>query len=137
MRSAAEMYSRPHPHRARGGVWTGGMAAARGRGRTRAGRRPSRPFWEDGPMSDRPVLLVDLDGTITDSIDGIVKSLDHALASVGARWDSSRDIRSVVGPPMIDTLASLGLAGADLDRPLNPYRARSDEVRWQAHAVFA
>lgn len=88
-------------------------------------------------MSDRPVLLVDLDGTITDSIDGIVNSLDHALASVGARWDSSRDIRSVVGPPMIDTLASLGLAGTDLDRALNAYRERYDEVGWKENAVFA
>lgn len=87
-------------------------------------------------MSDRPVLLVDLDGTITDSIDGIVRSLRHALDSVGARWDDSRDIRSVVGPPMIDTLSSLGLAGSDLNRALAAYRERYDEVGWQENAVF-
>lgn len=87
-------------------------------------------------MSDRPVLLVDLDGTITDSIDGIVRSLHHALAAVGARWDDSRDIRSVVGPPMIDTLSSLGLAGADLDRALSAYRERYDDVGWRENAVF-
>lgn len=87
-------------------------------------------------MSDRPVLLVDLDGTITDSIDGIVRSLRHALATVGARWDGARDIRSVVGPPMIDTLSSLGLAGTDLDRALAAYRERYDDVGWQENAVF-
>ena len=63
-------------------------------------------------MTDRPILLVDLDGTITDSLDGIAKSLHHALGVVGARWDDSRDIRSIAGPPMVDTLTSLGLAGA-------------------------
>ena len=40
-------------------------------------------------MSDRPLLLVDLDGTITDSLDGISRSLHHALDAVGGRWDTS------------------------------------------------
>ena len=87
-------------------------------------------------MTDRPILLVDLDGTITDSLDGIARSLHHALDVVGARWDVSRDIRSIAGPPMIDTLASLGLAGADLDRAIDAYRERYDEVGWRENAVF-
>lgn len=87
-------------------------------------------------MTDRPILLVDLDGTITDSLDGIARSLHHALDVVGARWDVSRDIRSIAGPPMIDTLASLGLAGDDLDRAIDAYRERYDEVGWRENAVF-
>lgn len=87
-------------------------------------------------MSDRPILLVDLDGTITDSLDGISRSLQHALDAVGGRWDSSRDIRSIAGPPMTETLASLGLAGSDLDCALAAYRERYDEVGWQENAVF-
>ncbi|WP_314037980.1 HAD hydrolase-like protein [Dietzia sp. CH92] len=87
-------------------------------------------------MTDRPTLLVDLDGTITDSLDGIARSLHHALDAVGARWDTTRDIRSIAGPPMRDTLASLGLAGADLDRAIDAYRERYDEVGWLENAVF-
>ena len=87
-------------------------------------------------MSDRPLLLVDLDGTMTDSIDGIARSLHHALEVVGGRWDTSRDIRSIAGPPMTETLASLGLDGADLDRALAAYRERYDEVGWKENAVF-
>lgn len=87
-------------------------------------------------MSDRPFLLVDLDGTITDSLDGISRSLHHALDAVGGRWDTSRDIRSIAGPPMTETLASLGLAGTDLDRALAAYRERYDEVGWKENAVF-
>ncbi len=87
-------------------------------------------------MSDRPLLLVDLDGTITDSLDGISRSLHHALDAVGGRWDTSRDIRSIAGPPMTETLASLGLEGADLERALAAYRERYDEVGWQENAVF-
>ena len=88
-------------------------------------------------MADRPLLLVDLDGTITDSLDGISRSLHHALDAVGKRWDTSRDIRSIAGPPMTETLASLGLAGADLDRALTAYRERYDDVGWKENAVFA
>lgn len=88
-------------------------------------------------MSDHPILLVDLDGTITDSLEGIARSLHHALSSVGAEWDDTRDIRSIAGPPMTETLASLGLAGADLDRGISAYRERYDEIGWQENGVFA
>lgn len=88
-------------------------------------------------MSDHPILLVDLDGTITDSLEGIARSLHHALSSVGAEWDDTRDIRSIAGPPMTETLASLGLAGADLDRGIAAYRERYDEIGWQENGVFA
>ena len=59
-----------------------------------------------------------------------------ALGVVGARWDSDRDIRSIAGPPMVDTLTSLGLAGPDLDRAVAAYRERYDEVGWLENAVF-
>ena len=88
-------------------------------------------------MLDRPALLVDLDGTITDSLDGIARSLHHALGVVGASWDDSRDIRSIAGPPMPETLASVGLAGDDLDRALAAYRERYTEVGWLENAIFA
>ena len=87
-------------------------------------------------MSVRPVLLVDLDGTITDSLRGIAASLHHALDAVGARWDDSRDIRQIAGPPMPETLASLGLTGAEADRALAAYRQRYDAIGWSENAVF-
>lgn len=87
-------------------------------------------------MSVRPVLLVDLDGTITDSLRGIAASLHHALAAVGARWDETRDIRQIAGPPMPATLASLGLSGADAERALAAYRERYDAIGWSENAVF-
>ena len=88
-------------------------------------------------MPDLPILLVDLDGTITDSLEGIAKSLHHALAAVGATWDDSRDIRSIAGPPMPETLASLGLAGVDLERAMAAYRERYTDVGWLENGVFA
>ncbi len=87
-------------------------------------------------MSVRPALLVDLDGTITDSLRGISASLHHALTAVGASWDDSRDIRQIAGPPMTETLASLGLDGDECDRALTAYRERYDAVGWSENSVF-
>ena len=87
-------------------------------------------------MSVHPVLLVDLDGTVTDSLPGIAASLHHALEAVGARWDDSRDIRSIAGPPMPETLASLGLDEATCVRAMQAYRERYDALGWAENAVF-
>lgn len=87
-------------------------------------------------MSDRPVLLVDLDGTITDSLPGIAASLHHALEVVGARWDDSRDIREIAGPPMPETFASLGIDGDARARAMIAYRERYTETGWLENSVF-
>lgn len=87
-------------------------------------------------MSDRPVLLVDLDGTITDSLPGIAASLHSALAAVGARWDDSRNIREIAGPPMPETFASLGIEGDTQTEAMAAYRERYTDVGWQENAVF-
>lgn len=87
-------------------------------------------------MSDRPVLLVDLDGTITDSLPGIAASLHHALEVVGARWDESRDIREIAGPPMPETFASLGIDGDTRARAMIAYRERYTETGWLENSVF-
>jgi len=91
---------------------------------------------DTGRMARPPVLLVDLDGTITDSLPGIAASLHHALAEVGARWDPARDIRTIAGPPMPETLASLGLTGERLDTAMRAYRRRYDETGWLESALF-
>lgn len=87
-------------------------------------------------MSDRPVLLVDLDGTITDSLPGIAATLHHALDAVGARWDDSRNIREIAGPPMPETFASLGVEGEALGKAMAAYRERYNDVGWRENAVF-
>ena len=87
-------------------------------------------------MSPRPVLLVDLDGTITDSLPGLAASLHHALAAVGAAWDESRDIREIAGPPMPETFASLGLEGDDRAAAMVAYRERYTETGWLENSVF-
>ena len=52
-------------------------------------------------------LLLDLDGTLTDSRDGIVRSIEYALEAVGVSGVPSVELDACVGPPLLDSLARL------------------------------
>ena len=77
--------------------------------------------------STRPQLVIfDLDGTLTDSADGIVASFRHALAAVGAEVPEGDLAGRVVGPPLHHTLAEPGL-GEQVDDAVAAFeRYRSD-----------
>lgn len=45
-------------------------------------------------------VLFDLDGTLTDSAEGITKSVQYALDAYGIHVDDYRDLRCFVGPPL-------------------------------------
>lgn len=82
------------------------------------------------------MLLVDLDGTITDSFAGIANSFRHALAAVGAAEPGPEVVAGIVGPPMLDTLNSLGLAPAVADEAMRAYRERYTEIGWRENSVY-
>lgn len=68
-----------------------------------------------------PVVLFDLDGTLTDSQAGIVASYRYALAAVGLAADESRT-KALIGPPLEQNLLTLGVAAADVSRATAAYR---------------
>ncbi|MFD4180211.1 HAD hydrolase-like protein [Rhodococcus sp. NPDC058514] len=82
------------------------------------------------------VTLFDLDGTLTDSAPGIVAGFRHALASVGAPEPGGDLLGRVVGPPMMDTLRSLGLDEETTQRAMASFLDRYDAVGWAENAVF-
>jgi phosphoglycolate phosphatase len=82
------------------------------------------------------VTLFDLDGTLTDSAPGIVAGFRHALAAVGVDAPDGDLQARVVGPPMIDTLRSLGLDEAAVQTALAAYFERYDDVGWAENTVF-
>ncbi|MFT4128234.1 MAG: HAD hydrolase-like protein [Gordonia sp. (in: high G+C Gram-positive bacteria)] len=88
------------------------------------------------PADPSTILLVDLDGTVTDSFTGIANSFRYALDAVGAPPAPDAVIAGVAGPPMIDTLLGLGLDPATADAAMAAYRARYTEVGWLENAVF-
>jgi phosphoglycolate phosphatase len=52
-------------------------------------------------------LLFDLDGTLTDSQSGIIRSLHHALVENGLASPAADKLRWVIGPPILKTIAKL------------------------------
>lgn len=53
-------------------------------------------------------VLFDLDGTLTDSAPGITSSLARMFATIGQPVPSPAQLLEYVGPPLLDSLQSLG-----------------------------
>lgn len=81
-------------------------------------------------MAGIPVVLWDLDGTLTNSALGITRGLQHVLRTLGHPVPEASELLRFIGPPMNVTLA--GLIGSDAPDRLDPaialYRARYNEV---------
>lgn len=81
------------------------------------------------------LVIFDLDGTLTDSADGVVASFRHALATIGAKVPDGDLAERVVGPPMHHTLASMGL-GERADEAISAYRADYTNRGWAMNSVY-
>jgi phosphoglycolate phosphatase len=87
-------------------------------------------------VAARPQLvLFDLDGTLTDSAQGIVSSFKHALGKVGAVVPDGDLASRIVGPPMHHTLREMGL-GDDVDAAIAAYRADYSTRGWALNRLF-
>ncbi len=89
---------------------------------------------DNGPVSPELVIF-DLDGTLTDSANGIVSSFRHALGEIGAEVPVGDLARLVVGPPMHDTLRAMGL-GERADEAIVAYRADYTTRGWAMNSLF-
>ena len=67
------------------------------------------PVTSTAPRVHPQLVIFDLDGTLTDSAEGIVASFRHALAAIGAEVPDGDLAGQIVGPPMMHTLENMGL----------------------------
>ena len=49
---------------------------------------------------EKQYILFDLDGTLTDSMEGITKSVQYALNAMGIEVEDHRELSFFVGPPL-------------------------------------
>jgi phosphoglycolate phosphatase len=85
-----------------------------------------------------PVLLFDLDGTLTDSRLGIVRCMRHALERLGAPCPGDDVLASHIGEPLSVTFAAL-LATEDrprVERAIALYRERFSVVGLYENHVY-
>lgn len=82
------------------------------------------------------LVIFDLDGTLTDSAEGIVASFRHALGHIGVPVPEHPYLASlVVGPPMHQILTGMGL-GHHADAAIAAYRADYTTRGWALNDVF-
>lgn len=89
-------------------------------------------------MSGAPVLLLDLDGTLSDNYAGISASIRHALARLQAPDPGDAELRRCIGPPLRETFARL-ITEADVTRvelAIDAYRERYTELGWQENVAY-
>ncbi|NNE11789.1 MAG: HAD hydrolase-like protein [Ilumatobacter sp.] len=72
----------------------------------------------------RTHVLLDLDGTLSDSEPGILRSLQWACEREGFPVPTEAEVRSVIGPPFELGLPSIGIPDDALERVINTYRDR-------------
>lgn len=69
-----------------------------------------------------PLVLVDLDGTLIDSVPGITASLAVAFRRCGLPVPSAAELRSFVGPPIGDSMRAHGVPTDRIAEVVGAYR---------------
>ena len=79
-------------------------------------------------MIQRTHVLFDLDGTISDSEPGILRSLQWACEQERFPVPSEAQVPSVIGPPFEIGLPSIGIPDDALERVIATYRDRYERI---------
>ena len=83
------------------------------------------------------LALFDLDGTLIDSEQGILGSIEYALGRLGAAVPPRGELRAWIGPPLRATFPLVLGDDADrVERAVAHYRERFSEAGWREHRVY-
>jgi phosphoglycolate phosphatase len=88
-----------------------------------------------GTVRAPQLVIFDLDGTLTDSAEGIVASFLHALNHIGAPVPAGDLAARIVGPPMDDTFREM-LVGESAEAAFAAFRAEYGARGWAMNALF-
>lgn len=70
------------------------------------------------------MILFDLDGTLTDSGEGIMNCAIYALSHYGIPAPTEKELRTFVGPPLTESFARFGVPAEQIDEAIRIYRSR-------------
>ena len=88
-------------------------------------------------MTTRRAVLLDLDGTLTDSAPGIVNCLRYALDAMGVDHPDDATIRTFLGPPLAVTFREhFAMSDADVDVAIAKYRERYHDIGLFENEVY-
>ena len=72
-------------------------------------------------------VIFDLDGTLTDSGEGIKNSAAYAFLQLGLPVPEEKELRKMVGPPLSVGFSVLGVPEAQINEAVRLYRVRYNE----------
>jgi phosphoglycolate phosphatase len=86
----------------------------------------------------RRVIVFDLDGTLSNPLDGFARSINHALRLQGLPERAAAELTRYIGPPLIDSAVELtGSADpARHDRLIADYRQRYGESGFAENTLY-
>ncbi len=83
------------------------------------------------------LALFDLDGTLIVSEEGILGTIEHALARLGVSSPPRSELRGWIGPPLRATFPRvLGDDPARVEQAVAHYSERFGEIGWREHRVY-
>ena len=83
------------------------------------------------------VVLLDLDGTLTDSAPGIVNCIRYALDDMGIAHPDDATIRTFLGPPLAATFSQhFAMTDEQVAHAIEKYRERYHDVGLFENAVY-
>ena len=82
-------------------------------------------------------LLFDLDGTLTDSYDGIAGGVMYALEKMGVKGYKRSDLNMFIGPPLFDSFGVVFNGDTEkVNRAVALYREYFNEIGWKENRVY-
>ncbi len=89
-------------------------------------------------MSNQPVALFDLDGTLTDPKEGITRSIAYALERMARVSPDTDDLRFAIGPPLRASFATLLDTddAHEIERAMTHYRERYASIGLYENTVY-
>ena len=88
-------------------------------------------------MKNKKYILLDLDGTLTDSSEGIINSVKYALEKQSAPIPPMNVLRRFIGPPLIDAFQEYtGLTYENAELAVKTYRERYKDIGLFENRVY-
>ncbi len=81
-------------------------------------------------------LFFDLDGTLTNPVEGITRSIQYALESQGVEVEDRYALKRYIGPPLSVTFAEY-FEGEQIAEAVAKYRERYNVYGWQENEPYA
>ncbi len=82
-------------------------------------------------------LLFDLDGTLTNSAEGITKCVQYGLRSLKIEEPDIKKLEVFIGPPLrASYMKYYGLTRAEAERAVAAYRSRFEKVGWKENMAY-